>query len=88
MYVSQRTMMRRWYATAILSAIVSSPIFFGVATPAEPTAPAMSSLEWQLKDDQIAAVVTLYPQQLGYGSPAGFRGRCEQTEIETGKSQR
>jgi mono/diheme cytochrome c family protein len=29
-----------------------------VATPAEPTAPAMPSFQWQLKDDQIAAVVT------------------------------
>ena len=38
-----------------------------VATPAEPTAPAMPSFGWQLKDDQIAAVLTFIRNSWGTG---------------------
>ena len=40
-----------------------------VATPAEPTAPAMPSFAWQLKDDQIAAVLTYIRNAWGTGAP-------------------
>jgi mono/diheme cytochrome c family protein len=38
------------------------------ATDAEPTAPAMPSYSWQLKDDQIAAVLTYIRNS--WGGPA------------------
>lgn len=41
-----------------------------VATQAEPTAPAMPSFAWQLKDDQIAAVVTYIRNSWGIAAPA------------------
>jgi mono/diheme cytochrome c family protein len=40
-----------------------------VATPAEPTAPAMPSYAWQLKDDQIAAVITYIRNSWGKAAP-------------------
>src|SRR5689334_7585401 len=40
-----------------------------VATQAEPTAPAMPSFGWQLKDDQIAAVVTYIRNSWGTAAP-------------------
>ena len=36
-----------------------------VATSTEPTAPGMPAFGWQLDDEQLAAVVTLYQEQLG-----------------------
>ncbi len=41
-----------------------------VATPTEPTAPAMPSFAWQLKDDQIAAVLTFIRNSWGTAAPA------------------
>ncbi len=41
-----------------------------VATPAEPTAPAMPSFAWQLKDDQIAAVLTYIRNSWGAAASA------------------
>ena len=41
-----------------------------VATQAEPTAPAMPSFGWQLKDDQIAAVVTYIRNSWGTAAAA------------------
>jgi mono/diheme cytochrome c family protein len=40
-----------------------------VATKAEPTAPAMPSFGWQLKDDQIAAVATYIRNSWGKAAP-------------------
>ena len=40
------------------------------ATEREPTAPAMPSFDWQLKDDQIAAVLTYIRNSWGGAAPA------------------
>jgi mono/diheme cytochrome c family protein len=40
-----------------------------VATPAEPTAPAMPSYAWQLKDDEVAAVITYIRNSWGKAAP-------------------
>jgi mono/diheme cytochrome c family protein len=41
-----------------------------VATEGEPTAPAMPSFAWQLKDDQVAAVLTYIRNSWGSAAPA------------------
>jgi mono/diheme cytochrome c family protein len=41
-----------------------------VATPKEPTAPAMPAFGWQLSDDQIAAVLTYIRNSWGGAAPA------------------
>ena len=40
-----------------------------VATDREPTAPAMPSFDWQLKDDQVAAVLTYIRNSWGAAAP-------------------
>jgi mono/diheme cytochrome c family protein len=40
-----------------------------VATPAEPTSPAMPSYAWQLDDDQVAAVLTYIRNSWGAAAP-------------------
>ena len=42
----------------------------GVATDGEPPAPAMPSFGWQLKDDQVAAVLTYIRNSWGNAAPA------------------
>ncbi|MGN6571849.1 MAG: c-type cytochrome [Pseudolabrys sp.] len=45
-----------------------------VATDREPTAPAMPSFAWQLKDDQVAAVLTYIRNSWGAAAPAVSAG--------------
>ena len=56
-----------------------------VATPGAPTGPAMPSYNWQLKDDQVAAVLTYIRNSWGNQAPAVTAGEVASMRKELDK---